>query len=214
MTVSFTERSQPARDAVLAAARQSFAALGYERTTVRGVAAAAGVDPSMVIRYYRSKDDLFRAATEIDLALPDLSGVPAAERGTALARRFVELWDGPATGEVLTVLLRSAPTSAGAADRIRDIFAGQVLAMMSRADGSDAGVDQAQVPASARAAALGSFILGTALARYVLELPPLANASGEQVVAIMAPVLDAILAADPPLGAADRAGSAGGAGAR
>jgi AcrR family transcriptional regulator len=184
--MSFTARSRPARDAVLAAARRAFAAQGYERATVRAIAADAGVDPSMVIRYYGSKDDLFRAATEVDLALPDLSRVPTADRGAVLARRFVELWDDPATGEVLTVLLRSAPTSAGATERIRDTFAGQVLAMV-RHVGPDAGV-------TARAAALGSFMLGTALARYVLELPPLATASPDEVVAVMAPVVDAILA--------------------
>jgi AcrR family transcriptional regulator len=189
--MTFTARSQPTRDAVLAAARRAFAAHGYERTTVRAIAADAGVDPSMVIRYYRSKDDLFRAATEIDLALPDLSRVAAPDRGAVLARRFLELWDDPGTGEVLTVLLRSAPTSAGAAERIRETFAGQVLAMVRTAAGPDAGSE-----VSGRAAALGSFMLGTALARYVLELPPLATASRDDVEAVMAPVVDAILAGD------------------
>jgi AcrR family transcriptional regulator len=186
--MSFTARSQAARDAVLSAARRAFAAHGFERTTVRAIAADAGVDPSMVIRYYGSKDDLFRAATEIDLALPDLSRVPAAERGTVLARRFVELWDDPATGEVLTVLLRSAPTSAGAAERIRDTFAGQVLVMVREAGSRDV---------AARAAALGSFMLGSALSRYVLGLPPLATAAPDEVVTIMAPVIGAILADEP-----------------
>ena len=188
--MSFTPRSQPARDAVLTAARRAFAAHGYERTTVRAVAADAGVDPSMVIRYYGTKDDLFRAATEIDLALPDLSRVPAADRGTVLARRFVALWDDPATGEVLTVLLRSAPTSEGAAERIRDTFAGQVLVMVRDAGSQDRDV-------AARAAALGSFMLGSALSRYVLGLPPLATASPDEVVTIMAPVIDAVLADAP-----------------
>jgi AcrR family transcriptional regulator len=186
--MSFTARSQAARDAVLSAARRAFAAHGFERTTVRAIAADAGVDPSMVIRYYGSKDDLFRAATEIDLALPDLSRVPAAERGTVLARRFVELWDDPASGEVLTVLLRSAPTSAGAAERIRDTFAGQVLVMVREAGSRDV---------AARAAALGSFMLGSALSRYVLGLPPLATAAPGEVVTIMAPVIGAILADEP-----------------
>ncbi|NMO91555.1 TetR family transcriptional regulator [Actinomycetospora sp. TBRC 11914] len=186
--MAFTTRSRAAREAVLAAARRAFAAHGYERTTVRAVAADAGVDPSMVIRYYGSKDDLFRAATAVDLALPDLSQVPQAERGTALARRFVALWDDPETGEVLTVLLRSASTSSEAAARVRETFADQVLVMVRHlADAEDPGVE-------ARAAALGSFMLGTALARYVLELPPLATAPAAEVVATMAPVVDAILA--------------------
>lgn len=189
----FTPRSQPARDAVLAAARHAFATRGFERTTVRGVAADAGVDASMVIRYFTSKERLFDAATDVDLALPDLRRVPSAERGHALAQRFVALWDDPVTGTVLTLLLRSAPTSERAAERIREVFATQVETMISGlADPGQvgAGVDPRIVH---RAGALSSHILGTALARYVLRLPPLADASGEEVVATLAPVLQHIL---------------------
>jgi AcrR family transcriptional regulator len=186
--VAFTARSQPARDAVLAAARRAFAAHGVERATVRLIAADAGVDPSMVIRYFGSKDGLFEAATTVDLALPDLGVVPAAERGATLARRFVELWDDPATGEVLTLLLRAAPTSERAADRIRDVFAVQVLGMLQRLDGTG---DEAAT--RRRAGVLGSVILGTALSRYVLRLPPMATASADEVAESLAPVLQQIL---------------------
>jgi AcrR family transcriptional regulator len=206
LVVVFTSRSQTTRDGVLAAARRAFAAHGYERATVRAIAADAGVDASMVIRYYRSKDELFMAATDIDLALPDLTRVPHGERGAVLARRFVALWDEPATGEVLTLLLRSAPTSARAADRIRDIFASQVLGMVRRlkahgpsdaptvvADPAWQSNDSNDDPAIRRAAALGSFILGSALARYILALPPMATAPAAEAAEIMAPVIDSIL---------------------
>jgi AcrR family transcriptional regulator len=192
--VAFTARSQPAREAVLSAARRAFATRGYDRTTVRGVAAEAGVDASMVMRYYVSKDGLFEAATAVDLALPELGAVPASERGAVLARRFVTLWDDPATGEVLTLLLRSAPTSERAADRIRDVFSGQVQAMVAGlGDPGRNGEGQPDGAVDRRAGALSSYILGTALARYVLALAPLADAGPDEVVATMAPVIQAIL---------------------
>ncbi|MCD2195288.1 TetR family transcriptional regulator [Actinomycetospora endophytica] len=192
--MAFTARSQAARDAVLAAARRAFATHGFERATVRGVAADAGVDASMVIRYYTSKDGLFEAATAIDLALPELGPVVASERGAALAERFVELWDGPDTGEVLTLLLRSAPTSERAADRIRDVFSTQVRVMVERlVDPRRTGDPGLQVITDRRSAALSSYILGTALARYVLRLPPLGDARPDEVIATMGPVVQAIL---------------------
>ncbi len=71
--MAFTKRSQPAREAILAAARRRFTRDGYERTTIRSVASDAGVDPAMVMRYYRSKEGLLGAAVDIDLHLPDPS---------------------------------------------------------------------------------------------------------------------------------------------
>ena len=184
--VPFTSRSQPARDAVLAAARRAFATHGFERATVRAIAADAGVDASMVIRYFGSKDGLFGAATDVDLALPDLGQVPPEERGAVLASRFVALWDDPAAGEVLTLLLRSAPTSDRAAERVREVFAVQVATMVR-------GLDDGRDGATRRAGALSSYILGTALTRYVLRLPPVADARPDEVVATMAPILQGIL---------------------
>ena len=53
-----------------------FASDGYERTTVRAVAAAADADPALVIRYFGSKEGLFAAATVFDLRLPSLAALP------------------------------------------------------------------------------------------------------------------------------------------
>jgi hypothetical protein len=74
-------RSVPARRAILAAARARFAAEGYERTTVRAIAADADIDASMVMRYFGSKEDLFAAAADIDLRLPSLKGVDPNQLG-------------------------------------------------------------------------------------------------------------------------------------
>lgn len=119
-------RSDQTKSAILGAARERFAGHGYERTTIRAVAADAGIDPSMVMRYFGSKEGLFEAALTIDLRLPDLTAVPAADLPRALVRHFLERWEGNPTDDALLVLLRSAVTNDQAAARMRDIFARQV----------------------------------------------------------------------------------------
>src|SRR4029434_4340364 len=57
-----TPKSQRTRAAILQAAQELFATQGYERTTVRDVAARAAIDPAMVMRYFGSKEGLFARA--------------------------------------------------------------------------------------------------------------------------------------------------------
>ena len=75
------KKSDRTRAAIIDAARRLFAEAGYDRTSIRDIAAVAGADPALVIRYFGSKDQLFAQAAEITLRLPDLSAVPAAEIG-------------------------------------------------------------------------------------------------------------------------------------
>src|SRR3954466_7598074 len=86
-------RSDATRAAILAAARERFATDGYEKATIRAIAADADIDPSMVMRYFGNKEALFGAAAEFDLELPDLTGVPVDRLGTTLAAHFVERWE-------------------------------------------------------------------------------------------------------------------------
>ena len=72
-------RSDRTKAAILRATRERLAAHGYDRTTIRAVAADAGIDPSMVMRYFGNKAQLFDAALDIDLRVPDLTGAPPAE---------------------------------------------------------------------------------------------------------------------------------------
>src|SRR5688572_9382073 len=60
------------RDTILAAARERFAAHGYDRTRIRDVAADAGVDAALVHYFFKSKDGLFAAAMELPFSPPDL----------------------------------------------------------------------------------------------------------------------------------------------
>jgi AcrR family transcriptional regulator len=156
-------RSAPTRRRILEAAQRQFAADGYERTTIRTVAAEADIDPSMVMRYFGSKEGLFAAAASFALELPDLAALPARQRGRALARHFLGLWGHPAGGG-LAILLRTAATNDGAAERIREVFRDQVVPTVA-AVAPDA-------PA-ARAALISSQFLGIAYCRFVVGIPAL-----------------------------------------
>lgn len=168
---------------ILAAARERFAADGYERATIRSIAADAGIDPSMVMRYYGNKEGLFAAAAEFDLDLPDLTQVPVEGIGAALADHFVERWE---RDEALLILLRAGVTNEAVAERMRTIFAAQLAPVIVKAI-----ADPEQAPQRASLAA--SQVLGMALCRYVLAFPPLRAMTRHEVVEWIGPTLQRYL---------------------
>jgi AcrR family transcriptional regulator len=182
-------KSERTRGAILQAARELFADLGYARTTVRDIAARAAIDPAMVMRYFGSKDALFARATAIDLKLPDLTKIRPAQLGDTLIRHFLELWEGPASSGTLTILLRTSASDEDAAARMREVFAGQVLPMLARI------ADPAQVPT--RAGLIATQLLGLALCRYVLKVPPVVAMTPERIVACFGPLLQQHITGEP-----------------
>lgn len=156
-----TAKSERTRAAIEVAARRLFALQGYERTTVREIAAAAEIDPALVIRYFGSKDELFSAVAEPNLRLPDLSQVPVKRIGETLVGHFLDLWEG---GSGMPVLLRSAASNEAAAERLKLIFASQVFPVIASAGRPET--------APQRAGLVGAQLLGLAMTRYILKLPP------------------------------------------
>ncbi|WP_432082035.1 TetR family transcriptional regulator [Streptomyces sp. WAC 04229] len=181
-------RSDSTRAAILDAARERFAADGYERATIRAIARDARIDPSMVMRYYGNKEGLFAAAVAIDLALPDLSELPREEVGRALMTHFLSRWE---ENEVLTALLRAGTTNQAGAERMQGIFRDQVLPVALRVC-----PDPEQAPA--RAALVATQVLGLALTRYILRFPPAVALHREEVLAWLAPTLQRYLTAPNP----------------
>ncbi|MEV6301796.1 TetR family transcriptional regulator [Actinoplanes sp. NPDC051861] len=176
-------RSDHTRAAILAAARERFASDGFERATIRAIAADANIDPSMVMRYYGNKEKLFAAAAEFDLRLPDLSGTPADRLGAVLAGHFMDRWEGD---ETLIALLRAAVTQQAATERIHAIFAGQIGPLVARV-----APDPAEAPA--RSGLLATQILGFALCRFILKLPPVVGLDREAAVAWIGPTIQRYL---------------------
>jgi AcrR family transcriptional regulator len=177
------KRSDATRAAILAAARERFAADGYERATIRAIAGDAGVDPALVMRYYGSKEKLFAAAAEFDLHLPDLTALPREALGRGLVGHFLQRWESDGT---LQALLRTAVTNESAAVRMREVFARQVAPRIGA-------LYKEPKVAAAKAALIGAQILGLALCRYLIRLPALASMPREEVVRQVAPAVQKIL---------------------
>jgi AcrR family transcriptional regulator len=176
-------RSDATRAAILVAARERFASDGYERATIRSIAADAAIDPSMVMRYYGNKEKLFAAAAEFDLQLPEASAIRAEEIGSVLARHFLRRWEGDDT---LTALLRAAATNEAAADRMRNVFGAQLLPVV-------AAVCPDPADAPRRAGLVASQMLGLALCRFVLRLPPMVAMPAEEAAAWVGPTIQRYL---------------------
>ncbi|MFJ4717128.1 TetR family transcriptional regulator [Streptomyces sp. NPDC088785] len=181
-------RSDATRATILAAARERFAADGYERATIRAVARDARIDPSMVMRYFGSKEGLFAAAVGIELHLPDPAGVAPEEIGRTLVAHFLALWE---ENDVLTALLRVAATNPAAAERMRGVLREQLVPIARR-------VCPDPQTAPRRAALCTSQVLGMALTRYVLRFPGSVELGRDEVVDWLGPTLQRYLTAAAP----------------
>jgi AcrR family transcriptional regulator len=172
-------RSDATRSAILAAARERFASDGYERATIRAIAADAGIDPAMVMRYYGTKEKLFAATAEFDLRLPDPRTLPRDQIGALAVTIFLERWE---SDDTLMALLRAGVTNEAAAERLRGIFATQVAPAV-------AAVVPDRSEMATRSGLVASQLLGLALTRYVLRLPPVAAMSRDEVVRWVGPTI-------------------------
>ncbi|MGW1988620.1 TetR/AcrR family transcriptional regulator [Embleya sp. NPDC001921] len=178
---------------ILAAARERFGSDGYERATIRAIAADAAIDPAMVMRYFGNKEKLFAAAADVDLRLPDLDSVPRSRLGAVLSAHFLDRWEDD---EAMMILLRTGVTNEEAAERMRAVFAGQLAPLVRRACPNP---DEAP----RRAGLAATQVLGLALCRYVLRLPPIVAMTHAEVVGWLGPQLQRCLTGD--LGAPEEA---------
>ena len=173
--------SEQTKAVILAVAREQFAVGRYEAATIRSIAAAAQIDPSMVMRYFGNKDKLFAAAAEFDLRFPDLSDVAEDDLGARLVGHFLDRWEGD---DALVVLLRSSTTNADAARRMRELFIAQLkpaIAILAPED------------APRRAGLIATQMLGMALCRLVLQLPPVVALSRDEIVSWLGPTIQRYL---------------------
>ena len=178
---------------ILAAARTTFARVGYDSGTIRAIAAEAKVDPALVLHYFGSKEGVFRAAVAFpvdpaqfvpQLLAPGLDGL-----GERLVRFFLETWDSPA-GRPLLALIRSVVASEEAAALLREFITREVLGRLARA----LEVDQPRLRASLAA----STLIGMAMLRYIVKLEPLASATPAVIAGWLGPTVQRYLT-DPSI---------------
>jgi AcrR family transcriptional regulator len=184
------------REDILAAARDRFADYGYDGASVRQIATSAGVDPALVYHYFGTKESLFRAAigAPIDPAavFPRIWAGDPAELGERIVRTFLGVWEDPTTGPAIRATVRSAVANDRAARLLREFFATQVVRRIVHELGMDGTPEEGAV----RSSLVASQLFGVALARYVLQLPPLADLPVETVVTAVAPTVQRYLTGD------------------
>ena len=176
-----TAKSQRTKAAILKAAQQLFADPGYERATVRDIAARAAIDPAMVIRYFGSKEALFAQATAFDLKLPNLGAIAKPDIGRTLVGHFLDVWEGSPSNSSLISLLRAAASNEDAAGAVRAIFGGQVVPMLAQL------VPPAELPL--RAGLVATQIMGLAVTRYILKVPPVVAMDRAEIVRLLGPTM-------------------------
>jgi AcrR family transcriptional regulator len=187
MTAKPRQRNaEQTRADILAAARRRFGAEGYDPTTLRAVASDVGVDPALVIRYFGSKQELFAAAAEFTIELPDLTGVGAEDVAALLLPRFFAVWE---EDETFLALLRVATTSPVAAATLREVFVKQIAPKLITAT-PDHPLERIGV--------MGAFVIGLATTRYILANRPVASLSREEVTRWASPVIAELLVGPAP----------------
>ncbi len=182
------------RAAVLAAAREAFGMQGYGATSVRAVARTAGVDPSLVLHFFGSKDGLFAAAVELPVdpaeVVAGLLAGGADGLGERIVRTFLAVWDAsPGQGPMLA-MLRSAVSHEDAAAMLRELLLRVLLRPLALGAGGD--------DPDLRAALLASQVVGLAITRYVLRLEPVTSASADQLAPLLGPTLQRYLTGELP----------------
>ena len=174
---------------VLDTARGLYARQGYINTTIKGVAAAAGVAPDLVRRYYANREELFSAAMRLpidpaaaiaQLLVPGIDGL-----GERLVVVTLRMLDEPQTRDQIAAMVRDGAGAAKATAPLREFLESVIIDRVAAA---------LRVPdARMRVTLATSYLVGVAGTRYVLRLEPLASASEEEVVRLVAPAVQSAL---------------------
>ena len=190
------------REEIRAAAARLFAEQGYDRTSLRAIARAAGVDQKLVAHFFGSKQRLFVEVVELPFepaaALPALFHGDRDEVGERVARFVLGVLEDPEGHRRLTGLVRAAATEPEAARMVRELITREVFAQIVGALDVEDG--------ALRASLLGSQVDGLVMARYIVGVEPLASASPEAVVAAIAPNLQRYLVEPLPAAATSAGG--------
>jgi AcrR family transcriptional regulator len=183
------------RGAILAAARGEFAARGYDATTLRGIARAAGVDPRLVHHYFEGgKEEIFVAALDFparpqDFVAVILAGGPESV-GERVVRFFLAVADSPEGRVRVRAILGAAVVSDAGARMVREFITRELLGRVA----AEIAADKPEL----RATLSASHMLGIMMIRVIVGVEPLASASQDDIVAFVAPTIQRYLTGPDP----------------
>jgi AcrR family transcriptional regulator len=179
------------RREILDAARARFATDGFAATTIRRIASDAGVNPSLVMQFFTSKEELFAAVMSISpKSLERISTVfdgPDEHLGERVVRAHLEVWEGaPEDSEPLMAMLRGAIGNEQAGSQLREFIQARLLDAMG-AEGGNA------PDAALRAGLASSMLVGIVVGRRLVGVPILAEADTETLISLVAPAIQSVL---------------------
>ncbi|MEY9939805.1 TetR family transcriptional regulator [Streptacidiphilus sp. MAP5-3] len=178
------------RGVVLDAARAEFAARGYEKASMRGIARVAGVDPALLHHYFGSKEQLFLAALDFPIDPATVAAVildgDRAQVGERVARFVVALWEQPEVLNRLMAVVRTVVASEAIAELLRDFMVRELVGRLAEG----LAVDRPEL----RVELVISQIIGLAMVRYIVAAEPIASVGPEELVSLLAPTIQRYLA--------------------
>ncbi|MFW5472574.1 TetR family transcriptional regulator [Knoellia sp. CPCC 206450] len=190
------------RSAIVAAARTEFAQRGYDGTSLRAVAREAGVDPKLVHHYFDGKSELFVEVMAFPanpaVLVERIAAAPRSELGPTLARVFLAVWDSPEGRERFAAMFAAAAAHEEHARMVREFVGREVLHRVVETVRASGAPEPAGESLEVRVALGAAQLIGTGLLRYVVKVPAVADASVEELVAILGPSLQHHLV-PPPL---------------
>ena len=170
------------RQALLDAARALFDEVGYDRATTREIGERAGLDPALIARYFESKEGLFLAAiAERAPGEEEIDFEPAA-----LLAFLIERWDERGHSPLSRALASPALTSE-VREQVSRIVRERLLRQLTE-DLRGRGTADPEL----RAELLVATAVGVAMTRANGSLETLARAPRGEVLAALAPVVDAL----------------------
>lgn len=186
--------SVSSREALLEAARDQFMQHGYKGATLRAIASQAGADPTLIRHFFGNKDGLFAAVMQLPAGatqmLMDVFEGPENEWGVRLARAYLSLWDEPGTAEPLRAVLVSAFTNDQALEQFREVLVSVISDTAFRRLPQD--------NPGLRLTIAMSHLVGTALARYLMQAPALVEQSVDSIAELIGPTLQQYLTGPLP----------------
>ncbi|HEY6497411.1 MAG TPA: TetR family transcriptional regulator [Trebonia sp.] len=179
---SRAEQRRRSEARILDAATRIFLTAGYERTTIRAVAAAAGVDAGLVMHYFGTKQELFRRVIEAG-PLPEVSGEPGQATEQILAQLASRLATEPVASLTMLRSMLTTPEAAAAFHAATARYQAQIAQVIPAGD------------ADLRAAIISAIVLGLMVSRHLIKTDELAAADPAQVIDLLRPSLLSLAAA-------------------
>ncbi len=180
------------REAILDAARERFAEVGFDKASIRSIAGAAGVDPALVHHYFGTKQELLTAAMNLpidpDVIRAAIGAAPLDRIGETIVRTIVGIWDSPIGASVITAFRTILDGNHGALARnfLLEVVLKDIRARVDSPPGSG----------TTRVTLAVSQVGGLLMAREIIGIEPLASMSADELATLMGPTLQRYLTGD------------------